>query len=471
MITANWFAYIALFGWPLVALLFFILMPLEKAAACSLVGGYLLLPSGLQINPPGLPPMDKTSLTVMSTLLLCLAKGAPRTRGSTGYLIPALAAAYVIAPTLATFNNSYELQYGNLSVPGFYLVDGLKGSVLNLIQLGSFYIGSRYFSSLEARIELLRIFVTAMLGYTLLMLVELKISPQLHRLVYGYSPFGFINEVRGSGYRPVVFFPQGLQLALFVVMAFIAACTLARHRVKILGMPRWVPPAYLSLFVLLCKSLGAYFYALVLAPSAVFARPSTSVKIATVLMVLACVYPALRTQNLSPVESAMAAAQRISATRAESLETRLKNENRLLAKANEKPFFGWGQWGRNRVYNAQSSMDVSITDGGWIIYYGVYGWWGYIAMFGLLTVPVLRLNRSVRHAAKEDATVAAGLSLMLAANLLDMIPNDNLTLLTLLIAGSISHGSLSVAAAKLPQTRRRREMAASPPRPRPVAAA
>jgi hypothetical protein len=155
-------------------------------------------------------------------------------------------------------------------------------------------------------------------------------------------------------------------------------------------------------------------------------------------MLLACVYPAMRTANLSPVESAISAAQSVNATRAESLMTRIKNENILLAKANEKPFFGWGEWGRNRIYNAQSSQDVSVTDGGWIIYYGMFGWFGYVGLFGLLTVPVIRLNRFVKDAEAEESIVVAGLALMLAANIFDMIPNENLTLLTLLIAGSIA---------------------------------
>lgn len=437
-VVGNWFAYVALFGWPFVAMWLFVRMPLERAAAWSLIGGYLLLPSGLTLNPPGLPPIDKTSFTVVTTLLLCFAKGGVPKRGSLGYLIPLLAAAYILAPIAATFNNSYELRYGKLSLPGYYLLDGVKGSIVNSIQISAFYIGARFLSSPRGRLELLRVFVMGLLAYSLLMLVELRLSPQLHRWVYGYSPYGFIDHVRWGGYRPVVFLPQGLQLALFVVMGFIAACTLARRRTTVLRLPLWVPPSYLSAFVVLCKTLGAMLYAIVLAPLALFARPSLSVKIAAAVMMVACVYPALRTANLSPVESAMSAAQSINATRAESLSTRIKNENILLAKANEKPFFGWGEWGRNRIYNAQSSQDVSITDGGWIIYYGIFGWFGYLALFGLLTVPVIRLNRFVKGAEKDEAIVAAGLALMLAANIFDMIPNENLTLVTLLIAGSIA---------------------------------
>ena len=59
-------------------------------------------------------------------------------------------------------------------------------------------------------------FVASMLMYSVPMLAEERLSPQLHNWVYGYSPFSFIEHVRWNGYRPVVFLPQGLQLALFV---------------------------------------------------------------------------------------------------------------------------------------------------------------------------------------------------------------------------------------------------------------
>lgn len=437
-VAANSFAYIALFGWPLVALGLFATLPLERAAAWSLIGGYLLLPSGLALNPPGLPPIDKTSLTAIVTLILCFAKGPPPRRSPVGLLIPTFAVIYILAPVASTLNNSYELRYGHLSLPGYYLVDGIKGSIVNAIQLSTFYIGTRFLSSPSARAGLIRVFVTAMVGYSLLMLIEIRLSPQLHRWVYGYYPFSFHEAMRWGGFRPAVFLPQGLQLALFVVMAFIGACTMARLRMRVYSLPKWFPSTYLAGFVILCKTLGAVIYAIILAPLALWARPSLSIKIASALMLLACAYPALRSANLTPVESAMAAAQSVNENRADSLMTRLKNENILLAKANEKPFFGWGEWGRNRIYDAQSSEDVSITDGGWIIYYGVFGWFGYVGLFGLLTVPVLKLNASIRLVSKDEAIAVGGLALMLAANIFDMIPNANLTLVTFMMAGSIS---------------------------------
>src|SRR5207244_6020829 len=114
----------------------------------------------------------------------------------------------------------------------------------------------------------------------------------------------------------------------------------------------------------------------------------------------------------------------------------------------QKPLFGWGGWGRNRVYNAAYSKDITITDGGWIITFGTFGWFGYLGLFGMFAIPVLRLNRLVKQLEREDALIAAGLALILAANIADMVPNANLMPLTFVIAGAIAGRTVAVRSAR-----------------------
>ena len=71
----------------------------------------------------------------------------------------------------------------------------------------------------------------------------------------------------------------------------------------------------------------------------------------------------------------------------------------------------------------------------WIITVGVSGWFGYIAQFGLLTVPIILLTLYRRRLDLSLAT--SGLCLVLTANLIDMIPNATLTPVTWLIAGAL----------------------------------
>ena len=73
----NIIAYLALFIWPVVAILLFRLLPLQKALVWTIIGGYLLLPTATYIKFPMLPPIDKTMVASVPSLLLCLLM-APR---------------------------------------------------------------------------------------------------------------------------------------------------------------------------------------------------------------------------------------------------------------------------------------------------------------------------------------------------------------------------------------------------------
>lgn len=141
----------------------------------------------------------------------------------------------------------------------------------------------------------------------------------------------------------------------------------------------------------------------------------------------------LRGADIVPVQWVADSVASYSPERAGSFQTRIDNENALLFKARQKALFGWGGYGRNRVYDEFTGRDTSITDGTWIIIVGTYGWVGYIAAFGLLCMPMVA--SLFRREKIKPATAA--LSLVLAINLLDLLPNSSLTPLTWLIAGSL----------------------------------
>src|SRR5437016_5144800 len=63
--------------------------------------------------------------------------------------------------------------------------------------------------------EILHVLVIAGLLYSLPMLFEIRMSPQLHRWFYGYTPGDLDVDLRGGGFRPRVFMENGLSVALF----------------------------------------------------------------------------------------------------------------------------------------------------------------------------------------------------------------------------------------------------------------
>jgi hypothetical protein len=190
--------------------------------------------------------------------------------------------------------------------------------------------------------------------------------------------------------------------------------------------------------LLLCKSLGAFLIAAALGPLLLMLKNRRIVSICSLIALVIVLYPEVRGVGLVPTGAASELASSISADRANSLNFRLENEDQLLDKANERPVFGWGSWGRNQIYKAgwQGDVVTSITDGTWIIVIGTYGWLGYIACFGLLCFPFWRAFRL----RKEMAVTAPAVALLavLLANLLDLIPNSSLSPLTWLIAGALS---------------------------------
>jgi hypothetical protein len=237
------------------------------------------------------------------------------------------------------------------------------------------------------------------------MLFEIRFSPQLHRWVYGFFPHDFSQQFRDGGYRPVVFLNHGLAVALFAAMAVIAAAIVYRAKWHILRLPAAAVTSYLAVLLLLCKTMGATVYAIVAAPLALFTTPRAWVRLACAILLLVCAYPLLRTYDVVPVHHIAAAAKTISIDRSASFQTRVKNEDMLLSKANEKPLFGW---------------------------------LGYLSLFGLLATAALRARAAVRGPVTQASVVIGGLSLLLAVNVVDLLPNSNIFPFTFLLAGSIA---------------------------------
>ena len=80
-----------------------------------------------------------------------------------------------------------------------------------------------------------------------------------------------------------------------------------------------------------------------------------------------------------------------------------------------------------------------MTDGRWIIVIGVFGWCGYIVEFGLLALPLLllALAGTPGRAATDVSPYAGPLALLLAINMIDLLPNATLIPFTWLLAGAL----------------------------------
>jgi hypothetical protein len=232
-----------------------------------------------------------------------------------------------------------------------------------------------------------------------------------------------------------VFFSHGLVLAIFTAMALVAAIALWRvgataDRPRLLAAAAW-----LGVMLVLAKSLGALLLGLVIAPLAALAGARLQMLAAATVAAVVLLYPALRGADVVPTRAIMSWVEANAPDRAGSLGLRLRNEDMLLARAAERPWFGWGP-GRSRVHDPETGQDISTTDGRWVIVIGVAGWIGYAAEFGLLVLPMLALAR--RRGPGMPSAATRGLCLVLCVNLLDLLPNSSLTPVTWLMAGALA---------------------------------
>lgn len=489
----NSIAYLVLYLSPMVVILLFRVMPRTPALIWSVVGGYLFLPVGIGMNLPLLPALTKDLLPVLAAAVMCLvvaadrpgevvaplrraarpatlpaasrkeragqggearstftrqrtpvarqeAAATPQAGAEAVQAIPArrtlvgniLLALLVGTPFLTALQNTDPVRAGPRVIAGLQPYDAFSLLLGALVTVLPLLLARRYLATPAHHLVLLRILCVAGLIYSLPALFEVRMSPQLNVWFYGYFPHSFAQQMRDGGFRPVVFIQHGLRVALFFAVTILAAFALWRMR-KAPGA--LLAGAWLLGVLVLCKSLGALLTTLLLLPVVILAPMRVQMIAAAAIAMTVLLYPMLRGADLIPVDRITTFAASISEERAGSLQFRLDNEDILLDRANLKPFSGWGSWGRNRVYDPRTGEDISVTDGAWIIIIGVYGWIGYVAQFGFLTIPTLLLALRQRAFALSFATT--GLCLVLAVNLIDLIPNSGLTPLTWLIAGAV----------------------------------
>jgi len=445
----NTIAYLALLSWPLCCLILFRRTSIERAIIWSILGGYLLLPPVANFNFPLIPPLDKTSIPNISAFLICLVVAHqkielwPTSRVSRllmiGFVFGAISTVLTnTEPTVfEVLPNSAPIIYKTWELPGLKLRDVISALGNQVIVILPFLLARQFLGSAKGMRDILLALVLAGMAYSLPALLEIRLSPQVNTWVYGFFQHEFLQTIRAGGFRPLVFLQHPLWLAFFVVSTVLAAAALAKGTEKTIQIRFLLAMLYLGGLLYLCKSMASLAYGLGLAPLVLFAGARLQVMVAVAFALIATIYPLLRGMDLIPVGAILDWATSVNPIRAESLAYRFENETQLLARASEKPWLGWGGWGRNLILDSDTGEILTIPDGRWIIVFGTYGWLGYVCEFGLLAMPVLMLGRAgFRKSASPLSRYAAAMALILGINMVDMLLNAALTPLTWLIAGA-----------------------------------
>jgi hypothetical protein len=432
-------AYLALFLWPPLSLVVFSRRGALEGAIFTILGVDWILPVGLSFHVPFMT-IARGEIAFLSALVGCLVFAPRKLFGKTLFGgCEVFLLILVLDPIPTALTNGDYLAIGDLHLPGLGLSDALGMSIGLLVSQGlPFILGRRLFSRPKDLPPLFLFLVGIGMVYAFPMLFEIVMSPQLHRWVYGYHPHQFIQQVRGTGYRPVVFVGHGLGLAFYMSRCVVSAAVLQRLRLRPFGMPSVVVLAIMWMLLLLGKSLAPILYGASGTLLLLLLRPKQQAIVGVVVAVLVLAYPMLRAENLVPTEVLLDAASMVSTDRHDSLEVRLVAEEALLERARQRIWFGWGSWGRNRVYDKEGHYSPP-TDGLWAIIIGEFGIVGFLGVFGLLTAPVLLISARFRQiSGRRDQILTLGLVLLVVMTAVDSIPNSTGVGASLFLAGALA---------------------------------
>lgn len=274
--------------------------------------------------------------------------------------------------------------------------------------------------------------------YGALILFEWRMSPQLHSWIYGFFQHQFIQHMRGGGFRPIVFMEHGLHVAFFAFLATCSLIILMRAHLAERGIITKAKLAYLGILVFLCKSFGSIIFLTVVAPFIWLASRKAMRNAAMVLAVIAITYPASRSTGIFPAEPLLETLTAINADRGASLGLRFRQEEAILDRTLERPIWGWAGYGRSRLVDTAGPV---ITDGLWVVIFGRRGWAGFLAVFGLLTLPIYLVWRAGMR--REVPFTIAGIAMLLAINTVELLPNSTIGPWTWLMAGTLAGYALS----------------------------
>lgn len=463
--AASSTAFLALAIWPLVVIVLFRRLPLERALIWSILGGYLILPPVVAIDLPAVPALDKMSIPALSAYLV-----VTRMLGISVPLVPAgwtgrlLLAVFVLTPfgTIVTNPETIAVAHHG-ALPGLRLYDAISIIAFQAFVILTFALARSLLATPEALREILVALVIAGLAYSLPMLVEIRLSPQINVWIYGFFQHSFEQMMRQGGFRPIVFLAHGLWVAFFAMTALLAAVSLARSAPSAERGRLLAAAAYLFVLLVLCKSIGSLIYGAVLAPLVLLMGQRWLLRLAVLMAVLALTYPVLRSTGIIPADDLVTLATRYSADRAQSLDYRFTNEAALLDHAFRKPWFGWGGYERNLLHDPITGRVATIADGRWVIVLGMFGWAGYVGEFGLLALPLFLLWRKAeRNPAGTLAAPLGALAVIHGINMVDMLPNATLTPLTWLIAGALLGHAEALRAERVERQQREKVLSSRP---------
>jgi hypothetical protein len=245
----------------------------------------------------------------------------------------------------------------------------------------------------------------------------------------------------------MVFMSHGLALGLWMMgVALIAVWLWQSKAVRyIWGVEMFYIVAILVFTLIWNRSTGAYLlfaYGLLILAFAKWRKSTLPLLLLTIAIII-YLYIAIQ-GNFDKMSVLNFVSNFASGDRLGSLEFRLDQETLLINKARQQFWFGWGGWGRARVFEENyygMFEDISITDSLWILMFGGRGFIGIISLAFCFLIPTLTfpyLSHSVKVWFHPKVGSAAVLAVLLPLFMLDNMLNNHLSPIGWVMTGAIT---------------------------------
>ncbi len=421
---------IVMWGWLPAVLYIFSRYPPQRALIISFIGAWLFLPQAVFVIP-SIPDWSKMAATCYSALLAIFINDYSRLTSFRYSWIDVPISIWCISPFMSSMSNDL----------GPY--DGISASLDQAMTWGvPYFLGRLYLCNFEGMRKMAVATFIGGLIYIPFCLYESRTYTSLHQVIYGFSTFDYLQAIRYGGYRPSVFMTHGLAVGVWMMTASLMGVVLWRTKILTtlwnVAVGTWVA-ALLVTFVLI-RSTGAYnllIMALLILFCAKWFR--TTILVWLIIAIIG-VYLNLGVTGQFPKKEILTSmGQVFDADRIASVEFRFDNEEILGERARIRPTFGWGGFGRNRVFD-EYGKDISVTDSLWMIVFGTAGIVGLVSLMTTLLLPVAAF--CIRFPARLWATPMVAPAAALCAGLLmyavDCVLNAMVNPIFALVCGGIA---------------------------------
>lgn len=418
---------ITLFGFLPFTIIVFSMMPPRRAVLVTMLSAWLFLP--MAAYPlSGFPDYSKLTAPPVAVLLSIALFDAKRlqTSGPKWYDLPVIA--WCLAPFPSSVLNGLGVYDGISTVSSHTLIWGIP-----------YWIGRMYFGDREGLRELAFGLFIGGLVYVPFCAYEMRMAPVLHTTLYGFHQHSFMQARREGGWRPTVFLQHGLMVGMWMVSASVVGFWfwMTKHVQRLRNIPIFWLAAVLITVAFLCRSFGASALMCVGIGSLLFTRWAKLRLALAVMAAIPFLYTATRATGVWSGQHLITISAAINPGRASSLETRIKSETILRARAIGRPVFGWGSAGAYRLSDRGESL--TVPDGMWIVMFGKYGMVGLTAVTLTYVLPGLLVvyRWPARYWRSTEFAPAASLAVVMLMVSIDNLFNAMINPIHLLVAGGL----------------------------------